>query len=87
MITNTAADDEQAGIFQALFNAKTMEAREKMEAKPTYKKLKADHNVLVKFIERWSEIIQGGDKLERLQPWAKDFINEARQAIAEAERG
>ena len=41
---------------------------------------------MLKFIERWDEIVVGGDKLTRLPQWAQDFHAEAR-AILNAVRG
>lgn len=32
-----------------------------------------------------ADIIQGGDKLERCEPWAQELIRRARAAIAKAE--
>ena len=39
---------------------------------------------LLDFVQRWADIVQGGDRLETLEGWAQDMVIEARAAIARA---
>jgi hypothetical protein len=42
------------------------------------------HEELLEALQKWADIIQGGDKLEKLEPWAQECVTEFRNAITRA---
>jgi deoxyhypusine synthase len=38
-------------------------------------------NLLLHFIDRWRDIIQGGDSIEALEGWAREFVEEANEKL------
>ena len=45
------------------------------------------HYALLEVLGKWADVIQGGDKPERLEPWAQECVSEFRQALALATKG
>ena len=39
---------------------------------------------LVAACEKWADIIQGGDRFERMEPWAQECVSDLRAALAQA---
>ncbi len=42
------------------------------------------HAALLEVCKKWADIIQGGDKFSRLEPWAQECVTDIRAAIAQA---
>lgn len=50
-------------------------------------RLRAENAELVAFIEKWTAIIQGGDKINLLEGWAKEHVTEAHDLLARIKKG
>lgn len=42
---------------------------------------------LLEVVGKWADIIQGGDKIENIEPWAQECVSELRAAIAKVQGG
>lgn len=36
---------------------------------------------LEEFIDSWAEVIQGGDRIDSLKGWSREFVEEARKIL------